>query len=92
MQGTALFTLETVGPPVSAIGYTPRMAKRTKPIDLGNLISVPEAAELAGVDQRHMRRLVASGKVRGAKAGRNYLVDREAAAAFERERQPKKAD
>lgn len=77
---------------MSAIGYNAGMAKKQKPIDLGNLISVPEAARIAGVDERHMRRLVASGKVRGAKAGRNYLVDREAAAAFERERQPKKAD
>lgn len=77
---------------MSAIGYNAGMAKKSKPLDLGNLISVPEAALLAGVDERHMRRLVASGKVRGAKAGRNYLVDREAAAAWERERSPKKPD
>ena len=87
-----LFPQESVTPPVSAIGYTCGMAKLSKPIDLGNLVSVPEAAELAGVDERHMRRLVASGKVRGAKAGRNYLVDRDAAAAFRRERSPKKSD
>ena len=75
------------------------MAKKPKKveplIELGNLVSVPEAARLAGVDARYMRTLVGTGKVRGVKAGRNYLVDRAAAEAFERQPgmgRPKTAD
>jgi excisionase family DNA binding protein len=45
---------------------------------------LPEAAELAGVTEQWMRRLVNSGRVRGVRIGRNYLVDRSAAAEFER--------
>lgn len=71
--------------------------KKQKPavIDLANLISVPEAAGLAGVNERYMRTLVQTGKVLGVKAGRNYLVDRAAAEAFERQPgmgRPKTAD
>lgn len=53
-------------------------------IDLSQFVSLPAAARLAGVDETWMRQLVREGKVLGMKVGRNYLVDRRSAAAFER--------
>lgn len=53
-------------------------------MDLANAISLPEAAKLADVTEFWMRNLVQSGKVLGIKIGRNYLVDRDSAKAFDR--------
>lgn len=65
------------------------MAKKTKKqpvpvMDLANAVSLPEAAQLANVTDFWMRQLVQSGKVLGVKIGRNYLVDRDSAKAFDR--------
>ena len=54
------------------------------PIDIANLVPLPEAAKLADVTEVWLRRLVASGKVRGLKIGRNYVVDVESAKQFKR--------
>ena len=53
-------------------------------MDLANAISLPEAAKLADVTEFWMRKLVQTGKVLGVKIGRNYLVDRDSAKAFDR--------
>jgi hypothetical protein len=64
----------------------PRKTKQPKQpvMDLANAISLPEAAKLADVTEFWMRNLVQSGKVLGIKIGRNYLVDRDSAKAFDR--------
>jgi len=51
---------------------------------LGSFVPLPEAARLADVTPRHMQRLAEDGVVTAIKVGRNWLVDRAAAAAFER--------
>ncbi len=53
-------------------------------MDLANAVSLPEAAKLADVTDFWMRQLVQSGRVLGVKIGRNYLVDRDSAKAFDR--------
>ena len=62
------------------------MAKKptTPPLDLAECISLPEAAVLADVSERHLRTLIEAGKVRGVKIGRNYLVSESSARAFRR--------
>lgn len=51
---------------------------------LERFCSLPEAAKIAGIHEVHLRRLIGAGTVVGVKVGRNYLVDRESAAAFQR--------
>jgi hypothetical protein len=51
---------------------------------LESFVSLPEAAKIADVTPRHMQRLAEGGVVTAIKVGRNWLVDRAAAAAFER--------
>jgi hypothetical protein len=62
--------------------------KKAKPkapvMDLADAVSLPEAAKLAGVTDFWMRKLIQAGKVLGVKIGRNYLVDRNSAKAFDR--------
>lgn len=61
------------------------MAKKSKPtIALPEFVSLPEAATLANVSERHMRLLADTGKIPAAKVGRNWLVSRAAAVAFKR--------
>jgi len=61
------------------------MAKKPKPtIALPEFVSLPEAAALANVSERHMRLLVNKGQIPAAKVGRNWLVSRAAAVAFKR--------
>lgn len=62
------------------------MAKKPKQplLNLAECVSLPEAAALADVSERHMRLLVRSGKIPADKIGRNYLVSKAAAAAFRR--------
>lgn len=62
------------------------MAKKkpATPLDLAECISLPAAAVLADVSERHLRTLVDDGKVRGVKIGRNYLVSEASAKAFRR--------
>ena len=52
--------------------------------NLEGWVSLPAAAVLADVSERHMRLLVQSGKIPAAKVGRNWLVSRAAAVAFQR--------
>lgn len=60
------------------------MAKKPLPLNLAECVSLPEAAALADVSERHMRLLVEKGTVAAAKVGRNWLVSRAAAEAFRR--------
>ena len=60
------------------------MAKSKPTIALPEFVSLPEAAALANVSERHMRLLVDQGKIPAAKVGRNWLVSRAAAVAFKR--------
>lgn len=63
------------------------MAKKTReivPIDLDGMITLPQAAKLVDVCETYMRVLIKKGKVRGVKFGRNYLVDKKSALAFQR--------
>jgi hypothetical protein len=62
----------------------PRRQEVPAPIDLSQFISLPEAARMADVADTWMRRLVREGKVAGVKIGRNYLVNKSSAAAFQR--------
>lgn len=62
---------------------TPPPVKQTA-IILEDMIPLPEAAALADVSEAYLRRLVNAGKVTGFKLGRNYLVSRSSAAAFDR--------
>ena len=53
-------------------------------------VGTKRAAELAGIDQTHVRLLCARGKVDGArKLGRDWLVPLAWAETFQRERRPK---
>jgi hypothetical protein len=53
-------------------------------LNLSECVSLPAAARLADVSERHMRLLVEAGKVLGVKLGRNWLVSVSSAAAFSR--------
>ncbi len=57
------------------------MKKRTVPPPI---ISVTDAARLAGVTDRHMRRLIADGVIAATRVGRAWLVDRASVAAWQR--------
>lgn len=59
------------------------MPENTK-IDLAEMITLPEAAKLLDFDQTYLRRLVQTGRIEGFKFGRNYLVNRKSALAFEK--------
>ena len=60
-------------------------AAKTQPtLDLAECVSLPDAAKMADVSDRHMRTLVDTGKVLGRKVGRNYLVSAASARAFQR--------
>jgi len=48
------------------------------------IISVTAAARLAGVTDRHMRRLIADGVIQATRVGRAWLVDRASVAAWQR--------
>jgi excisionase family DNA binding protein len=50
------------------------------------MVTVQAAALVAGVDESTMRRALASGRVKGTKPGRDWLVDADSAAAFQRKR------
>jgi hypothetical protein len=47
-------------------------------------VSLPEAAKMADVTERWMRKLVQNGRVIGLQVGRNYIVSRASAAAYVR--------
>lgn len=49
---------------------------------LEDYITVQEAARIAKYSVTHMRRLVVAGRITGLKVGRDWLVEREALAAY----------
>ena len=57
------------------------MKKRHAP---SAILSVTDAARLAGVTDRHMRRLIADGVIQATRVGRAWLVDRASVAAWQR--------
>jgi hypothetical protein len=59
-------------------------ARKPPTLDLDECITLPEAAAIADVSDRHMRTLVERGLVTGKKLGRNYLVSAASARAFQR--------
>jgi len=64
------------------------MAKKTKrkimPIDLEDMVTLPQAAKLMDVAESYVRNLIRQKRVTGFKFGRNYLVNRASAAAFKK--------
>jgi excisionase family DNA binding protein len=48
------------------------------------ILSVTDAARLAGVTDRHMRRLIADGVVAATRVGRAWLVDASSVRAWTR--------
>ena len=46
--------------------------------DVADLISLAEAAEICGLSQSHLRRLVSEGVIWGRKIGRNWVTTAEA--------------
>lgn len=68
-----------------AIGYLSPMPRKPKlPSVLPEWVSLPEAAALANVSERHMRLLVNAGTVMATKVGRNWIVSRVSAVGFQR--------
>ena len=53
-------------------------------MNTSDYISTTKAAEIAGIDSRHMRRLAETGGIHAVKIGRNYLVVRASATEFKR--------
>lgn len=51
---------------------------------LEDLIPLPEAAGLADITEQWLRKLVATGRVRGFRIGKNYLVSKSSAEQFRR--------
>ena len=49
---------------------------------LGELISVSVAAELSGLSQSYIRRLVGQGEIWGMKLGRNWVTTEQAVKEF----------
>lgn len=60
--------------PLPNVGLRKRKARR--------MITVQQAAQSAGVDESTIRRALASGRLKGDKPGRDWLVDTESLAAF----------
>lgn len=54
------------------------------PIDLEEMVTLPEAAKLMDVAESYVRKLVREKRVTGLKFGRNYLVSRQSACLFQK--------
>jgi hypothetical protein len=52
--------------------------------DLADFMPLPEAAALADITEQWLRKLVAAGRVRGVRVGKNYLVSKSSAESFRR--------
>ncbi len=63
---------------------TKRKTKKSKATDLGEWISVAQAAQMVNVSNFWMRTLVQNGKIEGWKIGSSYVVKKESAKEFER--------
>jgi excisionase family DNA binding protein len=57
---------------------------KKRPSTHAAILSVTDAARLAGVTDRHMRRLIADGVIAATRVGRAWLVDRASVAAWQR--------
>jgi len=64
--------------PLPNVGLRKRRVRR--------MVTVAQAAELAGADESTVRRALATGRIRGEKPGRDWLVDAASAASFQRRR------
>lgn len=53
-------------------------------IDLDGLITLPKAAKLIDLREQYVRRLVQAGRITGVKFGRNYLVNKASALAYQK--------
>lgn len=63
------------------------MAKKKRkimPIDLEEMVTLPEAAKLMDLNATYVRRLIVAGRIAGFKFGRNYLVNKKSALAFKK--------
>jgi excisionase family DNA binding protein len=49
---------------------------------LGDLLTTQEATKLTGYDVQHIRRLARSGKVKGRKWGKDWMIDRTSLLAY----------
>ncbi len=56
-------------------------------VDMTELYSVKEAAQILGFDPAHVRRLLASGDIEGKKLGHDWVV---LSLDYKRKRKPKK--
>lgn len=61
-----------------------KKARKIMPIDLEEMVTLPEAAKLMDFAEPYVRKLVREKKVAGFKFGRNYLISRKSALAFQR--------
>ena len=51
--------------------------------EMGDMLTVAEAAALSGYSERHVRRLAEGGRVNGQRVGqRVYLIDKESLLAY----------
>lgn len=57
---------------------------KKRPATPAAIISVTAAARIAGVTDRHMRRLIADGVIRATRIGRAWLVERSSVEAWQR--------
>ena len=59
------------------------MGRINKGGEMGDMLTVAEAAALSGYSERHVRRLAESGKVDGQRVGqRVYLIDKDSLLAY----------
>jgi excisionase family DNA binding protein len=61
-----------------------KKARKVTPIDLEEMVTLPEAARLLDFNETYIRRLVIMGRIVGIKFGRNYLVNKKSALAFQK--------
>ncbi len=58
--------------------------KPSMPIDISQLVPLPEAAKIADISEVWLRQLVREDKVKGVRIGRYFYVNIESAKAFTR--------
>lgn len=58
--------------------------KETTKINLEEMVTLPEAAKLLDFAEPYVRRLVKAGRISGFKFGRNYLINKRSALAFQK--------
>ena len=58
--------------------------KEINKIKLDDIVTLPEAARLLDFAEPYVRLLVRTGRIEGFKFGRNYLVNKRSAPAFEK--------